>query len=155
MSELTLSAVGDGQALGDTTPVFTPANVAPPVERHASLNYSLLDQVYDAVQRLQLSPKSQKLHDFETLVTAQKAKHHWHGGRGQGGHCQGECHGFGRPAGERPGESIETSRPCAPPVPLNQSPVVLSFGDLTLLLILSTFLINPLLFLPPVKGHTF
>ena len=55
-----------------------PENVAPVAERHVPLDYSLLDQVDDAVQLLAvtpLSPKSQRLKEFETLVAAQKAEH--------------------------------------------------------------------------------
>ena len=88
----------------DPTPPLVPENVAPPVEplaqgtppgppvqvaqgvagpsgnnnRHEPLDYNLLDEVDEGVQRLNvvpLSPKSRRLQELEEMVARQSAKH--------------------------------------------------------------------------------
>ena len=74
----------------DPTPPIVPVNVAPAVpvvpvapgppaqERHDPLDYNLLDEVDEGVQRLNvapLSPKSKRLQELEKMVEEQSAKH--------------------------------------------------------------------------------
>ena len=74
----------------DPTPPLVPVNVAPavPVDqgapgpsgqgRHDPLDYNLLDEVDEGVQRLNvapLSPKSKRLKELEVMVERQSAKH--------------------------------------------------------------------------------
>ena len=71
-------------------PPIVPVNVAPPVpvapgapgpsgqERHDPLDYNLLDEVDEGVQRLNVappSPKSRRLQELEEMVARQSAKH--------------------------------------------------------------------------------
>ena len=74
-----MSAVGDGRPLGDPTLPLVPLDEAPGSSgHHEPLDYSLLDLVDDGVQRMAVtlsSPKSQRLRDFETLVTAKQSEH--------------------------------------------------------------------------------
>ena len=64
--------------------VAPPANVVPaapgpqPEERHDPLDYNLLDEVDEGVQRLNvapLSPKSKRLQDLEKMVEEQSSKY--------------------------------------------------------------------------------
>ena len=70
-----------GRPLGDPTPPLVPLDAGPGHQvqaQHSPLDYALLDQVDEGVQRLAvapLTPRSQRIKDLEAMVNDQSVKH--------------------------------------------------------------------------------
>ena len=80
----TMSEQGEyvgGRPLGDPTPPLVPLDAGPGHQvqaKHSPLDYALLDQVDEGVQRLAiapLTPRSQRIKDLEAMVNDQSIKH--------------------------------------------------------------------------------
>ena len=143
-SESTLSAVGDGCPLGDTSSPLVPAEGAE-AARHQPLDYGLLDEVDERVSHLvvtPLTPKLQRLNNFVICAwwrrpMATSKKHRL------------------RPWRLRMSRTRRGQRGKLPLGP-HLAPFRLSLGLLFLggltppqsLLLMSSLLVNPLLFLP-------